>query len=113
MALDIEWEKITKPPHMPTARCDTTYEQLGQEIGRLVEVKNAQYGNSFSVAPRILALLYPDGVPVARYDSLLAVVRILDKLKRVATQDPTDAEDHWQDICGYALLMLAREDGGQ
>lgn len=100
MALNIEGEKV-RPSEMD-------YEQLGAEIGRLVNMKNAQYGNSFSTAPHILALLYPEGVPVARYDSLLAVARILDKLKRVATQDPTDTEDHWRDVAGYAMLMLAR-----
>lgn len=108
MAAEIEGVKIPKPAHGPTLPPPSVYEQLGQEIGRLVATKQKQYGDSFSTAPKILALLYPDGVPVDRYDSLLAVVRILDKLKRVATQDPTDTEDHWGDLCGYSLLMLAR-----
>lgn len=90
----------------------TGYEQIGREIGRLVESKQAQYGNSFDVAPAILSHLYPEGVAIGQYADLLAVVRVLDKLKRVATRHPSDQESPWQDIAGYAILMLAREREG-
>lgn len=83
---------------------------LATQVGELVTAKQKVYGDSFSVAPKILALLYPDGVQPTDYDTLLAVVRILDKLKRVATQHESDTEDHWRDIMGYSLLMLARKE---
>lgn len=86
------------------------YIVLAAQVGELVTAKQKVYGDAFSVAPKILALLYPNGVQPKDYDTLLAVVRILDKLKRVATQHESDTEDHWGDICGYALLMLAREE---
>jgi hypothetical protein len=114
MVTDLEWDKIEKLTgrlESCIAKEKPTYEQLGQEIGRLVATKQAQYGESFTVAPKILALLYPNGVQPKDYGTLLAVVRILDKLKRVATQHESDSEDHWRDVCGYALLMLARQEG--
>lgn len=85
------------------------YEALGAEIGRLVASKQKQYGDSFATAPKILALLYPDGVPVSAYPDLLTIVRILDKLKRVATRHESDDESPYLDISGYALLALAGE----
>lgn len=86
-----------------------SYEAIGAGIGQLVSQKQAQYGDSFGVAPKILALLYPDGIKPDRYDSLLSVVRILDKLKRIATQHPSDTENPWGDIGGYSILELAKK----
>ena len=84
-----------------------TYHDLAREIADLLEVKQAQYGNSVGTAPAILALLYPDGVRVDQYPDMLTIVRMLDKFKRVATGHPSDAEDPWEDIAGYAILRLA------
>lgn len=86
-----------------------SYEAIGANIGRLVTQKQAQYGDSFGTAPKILTLLYPDGVKLDQYDSLLTVVRVLDKLKRVATAHPSDKESPWEDITGYSILELAKK----
>lgn len=83
------------------------YEAMGAAIGRLVAAKQLQYGDSFGTAPQMLAVLYPNGVRVDQYGDLLTVVRVLDKLKRVATRHATDLESPWEDIAGYALLALA------
>ena len=88
------------------------YHALAAGVADLVEAKQDQYGDSFATAPKILALLYPDGVRVEQYDDLLAVVRILDKLKRIATALPGDGENPALDIAGYALLMLAQRERG-
>jgi hypothetical protein len=88
------------------------YHALAARIADLVTTKQQQYGDAFGVAPQILALLYPDGVRVEQYDDLLAVVRILDKLKRIATDKQGDGENPAQDIAGYALLMLAQRERG-
>lgn len=86
--------------------------KLAQEIASVLEEKNAQYGPAFSNAPKILEVLYPDGVPVSGYTNLLTIVRILDKLQRIATNNAEDSEDPWKDICGYALLSLAQSRQG-
>ena len=88
------------------------YRDIAATVADLVIRKQQQYGDSFATAPKILALLYPDGVRVEQYDALLAVVRILDKLKRIATAKQGDGEDPWNDICGYSLLMLAQRERG-
>lgn len=89
----------SSPNHSP-------YVALAIEVGRLVTAKQLQYGNSFEIAPKILRLLYPNGIQPNQYDDLLSIVRVLDKLKRVATRHSTDRENPWKDITGYGLLAL-------
>jgi hypothetical protein len=84
------------------------YEALGREIGALVAVKQQQYGNSFGKAGQVLRVLYPEGVKPEQYDDMLAVVRVIDKLFRVANGNQ-GGEDAWRDIAGYGLLGAARQ----
>lgn len=84
------------------------YEDVGAHIGRLVDSKNRVYGDSFSKSGGILEILYPNGVKPGEYKTLLAIVRILDKLFRVATDEKAFSEDPWKDIAGYAILMVGQ-----
>lgn len=86
----------------------TDYAKLGQEIGELVQSKNKAYGSSFSKSGDILAILYPSGVRPGQYTDMLAIVRIVDKLFRIATDKDALGEDPWRDVAGYALLSAAR-----
>lgn len=91
------------------------YEALGTEIGQLVEMKQAAYGDAFGKAGQVLRLLYPDGIPPEQFDDALAVVRIVDKLFRIATSRDALGESPYRDIGGYALLgavRAERERGG-
>lgn len=84
-----------------------TYEELGKEIGALVDRKQQQYGNSFGQAGKVLKVLYPNGVKPEEYGDMLGVVRVVDKLFRVANGNQGE-EDAWQDIAGYGLLGAER-----
>ena len=86
------------------------YKHLGQEIGALVDKKQREYGDSFGRAGAVLRCLWPDGVRPAQYDDLLAVVRVIDKLFRVATRAEGDAESPWRDVAGYGLLGAMKDD---
>jgi hypothetical protein len=88
---------------------DNYYRAKGTEIGALVDRKNKQYGNSFNRAGDILTILYPDGVNPDQYRDMLAVVRVVDKLFRVAHGKQGD-EDPWQDIAGYGLLGMGNSE---
>lgn len=85
------------------------YEKLGRELGALVDVKNAQYGDSVNKTGRILEILYPNGVPVSEYRNMMLVTRILDKLNRVANGDQGD-ESAFSDIAGYGLMGMKKEE---
>jgi len=84
------------------------YERLGTEIGRLVDEKNRAYGDAFNKSSDFLKILYPDGVKPEQYGDMLAVVRVFDKLMRIANQKEAFGENPWRDICGYSLLSIER-----
>jgi hypothetical protein len=84
------------------------FEQLGLDIGRLVQRKNEAYGDSFSRSGEVLKVLYPNGIPADGLDDALLVARIIDKLFRIATNKNAFSEDPWQDIVGYSILALEK-----
>ncbi len=85
------------------------YENIGSEIGCLVDEKNAAYGNSFSESHKILSVLYPHGIKPEQYTDALAVIRVIDKLFRIATKKDAFGESPWRDIAGYALLGVKKD----
>lgn len=88
------------------------YEEKGREIGKLVDEKQKQYGDSWGKAAAILRTLYPDGIRPEQYHDVLGVARVIDKLSRIANGNQGE-ENAWQDIGGYGLLgsMDRRNDG--
>ncbi len=86
------------------------YEELGRTVGALVDVKNKAYGSAFDDAGEFLKLLYPRGITPDQYGDALALVRIFDKMKRIATNKDALGESPYQDIAGYGLLGLKRSE---
>ena len=84
------------------------FSRLGREIGELVADKQEAYGDSFGKAGEVMRILYPAGISPSQMDDALAVVRVIDKLFRVATDRDALGESPWRDIVGYALLGVAR-----
>ena len=84
------------------------YVTLGKEVGRLVMQKQKAYGDSFNKAGKVMSILYPDGVPLDALNDSLTVVRVIDKLFRIATDRDALGESPWRDIAGYALLELGK-----
>jgi len=78
--------------------------EIAGKIARLVEEKQIAYGNSFNLSGEVLKLLYPNGVQPAQYSDMLCVVRIIDKLFRIASQKEAFEENPYNDIVGYGLL---------
>ncbi len=87
--------------------------EISQEIADLVKQKNIAYGDSVGKTEAILSALYPAGVRPDQYGALLLVVRVLDKIARLANQGPDGldkgGESPWRDICGYALLGISKD----
>lgn len=86
------------------------YQEIGNEIGKLVQTKQEAYGNSFGKAGNVLREMYPDGITPDQYDDALCIVRILDKLFRIATKKDAFGESPYRDICGYALLGVNNDE---
>jgi len=80
------------------------YQKIAAELGKLVTEKNAAYGSAHIVSGRIMCLLFPSGIHVHRiYDAML-MVRIIDKLCRIANRPDAFGESPYQDIGGYGIL---------
>lgn len=82
------------------------YAQEAVNLAELITKKQIAYGDSFGQSKHIIEVLYPKGIPPEQYQDALAVIRIIDKLFRIANDKFSSAEDPWQDIAGYALLSL-------
>ena len=82
------------------------YEKAALAVGRLVDEKQKAYGDSFGHAGRILKILYPNGIQPEQYQDVLTIVRIIDKLFRIANQKDAFGESPYQDIAGYGLLGM-------
>ena len=80
------------------------YEDMGLEIGKLVKTKNKKYGDSFNKSGDIIRILYPNGIKPEEYDDLLGIIRVLDKMFRIATDRDALGESPWEDIAGYSIL---------
>jgi hypothetical protein len=84
------------------------FETLGAELGHLVSTKQAVYGDAISSTAELLRVLYPSGIRPYQYRDIHIVIRVLDKLSRIANRNAGEldkmAESPWQDIAGYGLL---------
>lgn len=88
-----------------------SYVDIGKSIGKLVTEKQAAYGDAFGRSGAVMRILYPDGISHENMDDALTVLRILDKLFRIATDRDALGESPWRDIAGYAVLAVKRQEG--
>lgn len=86
------------------------YAKIGQEIGELVTTKQKFYGNSFGNAGKVMLILYPNGIGPDQVDDALTIVRMIDKLFRIATKKDALGESPYRDIAGYAILAIGRDE---
>lgn len=85
------------------------YQNKAAEIGKLVESKQEACGDSFGRSGEVMKVLYPNGIAPDQYGDALTVIRVIDKLFRIATRKNAFNESPWQDICGYGLLAAVRD----
>ena len=81
---------------------------VGLEGARITIERNKKYGDAVRKTLGILEELYPDGIQPNQYSDLLLLVRVLDKLIRIASYTPdrraADDESPWADVRGYGIL---------
>lgn len=78
--------------------------KLGEAISEFVAEKNEAYGDSIATSVEIMTTLFPDGIPPDKYEDVLLVIRVLDKISRIARGDKSAfSETPWVDISGYAM----------
>lgn len=89
------------------------FEVIAEQIGKLTAEKNEAYGDSASRSGAALEIFYPRGVSPAQYGDMLLVVRVLDKISRIATRKRALGESPWRDIAGYGLLGTALDEAAE
>ena len=89
----------------------TDFGKLSTQLGELVTAKNQAYGDSFAKCQEILKVLYPNGIAPDQYRDALGVVRVIDKLFRIANKNGNSlGESAWKDIAGYGLVGWSQDD---
>lgn len=86
---------------------DDIFMQLATDLGKLLAEKNLAYGDAFSKTTQILTLLYPQGIKVEQYKDVHVLVRMLDKMSRIAQDNDPMGESPYKDLAGYAILAQA------
>lgn len=86
------------------------YFEAAMDIAELVKDKQAAYGDAFGRSGKVLEILYPNGIPASQLEDALTIVRVIDKLFRIANQKDAFGENPWKDVMGYALLSVVREE---
>lgn len=91
----------------PMKNKDDIFMQLATDLGKLLAEKNLAYGDAFSKTTQILTLLYPQGIKVEQYKDVHVLVRMLDKMSRIAQDNDPMGESPYKDLAGYAILAQA------
>ena len=86
-----------------------TFKEIGTNIGALVDEKNSAYGNSFAVSGEFLKLLYPDGIKPEQFTDALLLVRMFDKMMRIANKKDAFGESPYGDLAGYSILGISKD----
>ena len=94
----------TSPAEEPATKEE--FLDIASEIGNLLADKNRQYGDAYARMAHVLPIFYPQGVPPEQLLDAVFILRIVDKLMRVASAQGDDIEDPVKDIAGYAILRM-------
>jgi hypothetical protein len=78
----------------------------------LLEKKDRAYGSSFNKTADHLKILFPDGIVDDQYQHMMFIIRVLDKLARIANSSLLPPEegclDAYLDINGYSILGIKK-----
>lgn len=89
------------------------FEEKGHKLGKLVDEKQAAYGDSISKASKLMKVYLEDYkthegylIPEELLDHILLQVRIIDKQNRIFSNPKADKMDEspYSDLAGYGLL---------
>ena len=84
----------------------TSYTEEALNLAELLVKKQIAYGDAFGQSQKIIRVLYPKGIQPDQYQDALAIIRVIDKLFRIANKKDAFGEDPWRDIAGYGLLSV-------
>jgi hypothetical protein len=87
-----------------------TFHEIAVAQAELLEKKNRAYGGSFNKTTEHLKLLFPDGIVEEQYSDVMFIIRVIDKLSRIANSSLLPPEegrlDAYLDVNGYSFLGI-------
>ena len=86
------------------------FEKIASDLSTILSMKNEAYGNAFDKTTEILKLLYPNGITVEQYKDVHVIIRMLDKISRIARDNDPFGESPYKDLAGYSILALATKE---
>jgi hypothetical protein len=89
-----------------------SFKDIALGLGELVTEKNAAYGDATKTGAEAMRKLFPNGVKPEQYEDFGYCLLVWHKLSRVATNPEAFGENPKQDIAGYSILALTREQRG-
>ena len=82
-------------------------ESISRDVVGVVKEKNREYGSAFQKVSEILTILFPNGIPTNKYHDVAILIRVLDKVCRIASANDKDVKkDAWLDLTGYGLSLI-------
>lgn len=90
---------------------DSQYHTIAEGVAELVLQKQKEYGNGVLRSNRMMLQLFPDGIPAAKYRDAFTLVRLMDKISKIAADENSATGEPWRDIAAYSLLTLALIEG--
>ena len=78
--------------------------------GEFVNQDLQELYNKLISSGEVLKHIYPDGVKPEHYTDMLAIIRILDKIFRIATRKDAFGESPYRDIAGYGILGVRNDE---
>ena len=83
------------------------WQTIADDMTSLLKAKRDSYGNNLACTPEIMKLMYPSGITHEQLDDFLILVRMVDKMFRIANGANFKlGEDAWKDLAGYAMCVL-------
>ena len=84
----------------------TEFDVIANELATMLASKNRKYGDSYAKMAHVLPLFYPNGVRGENLLDAVFILRIIDKLMRISSDQRDDDEDPVMDVAGYAILRM-------
>lgn len=86
------------------------YQKIASELGKLLVEKDKAYGRAWLKSSEFLKLIFPNGINPDQYVDMLLIVRIFDKMSRIASSKNAFGENPFKDIAGYGILGASRSE---
>ena len=81
---------------------EENFENIAKQVVDAVQRGNKETGNCITETTKVIRILFPNGIPSGKEQDEAIIVRILDKMFRIANaQGNTSAI--WQELTAYAL----------